>query len=202
MTTEKITEFWFDFASTYSYPAAMRSEDLAAKCHVRMVWRPFVLGVIFEKQGWYDSPFNIYPAKGNYMWRDLERLCAALAIPFRKPSRFPRNGLTAARIVCANEGAQWIAEFTRKVYTANFAQDRDIAKREVLCGCLQGLVDDPAAVFEAAHGKEAKARLRANTERAMALGIFGAPSFITAGELFWGHDRLETALAWQSAEQD
>ena len=202
MTTEKLVEFWFDFASTYSYPAAMRIEDLAAKTGCRIVWRPFVLGVIFEKQGWRDSPFNIYPAKGNYMWRDMERLCAALAIPFRKPSRFPRNGLTAARIVCANEKDQWIAEFTRKVYTANFAQDHDIAKREVLCGCLQGLVDDPAAIFESGHRQDAKSCLRANTEHAMALGIFGAPSFITAGELFWGNDRLESALNWQSAEKN
>lgn len=200
--TEKIIEFWFDFASTYSYPAAMRIEDLASKKSCHIVWRPFALGVIFEKQGWRDSPFNIYPAKGNYMWRDLERLCTALAIPFRKPSRFPRNGLPAARIVCANEGAAWIAEFTREVYMANFAHDRDIAKREVLCGCLERLVDDPASIFEAAQSREAKARLRANTERAMALGIFGAPSFITAGELFWGNDRMETALAWQNAQQE
>lgn len=202
MSTEKTIEFWFDFASTYSYPAAMRIEQLAAKRGRRILWRSFVLGVIFEKQGWRDSPFNIYPAKGNYMWRDLERLCAALAIPFRKPSLFPRNGLAAARIVCANEDAKWIAEFTRNVFTANFAQDRDIANQEVLCDCLEKLVGDPASIFKVAQGREAKARLRANTERAMALGIFGAPSFVAVGELFWGNDRLETALAWQSAAQD
>ncbi len=201
MTTERIVEFWFDFASTYSYPAAMRIEKLAATNGCRILWRPFVLGVIFEKQGWRDSPFNIFPAKGNYMWRDLERLCADAGIPFRKPSLFPRNGLTAARIVCANNGAKWIAEFTRTVFTANFGQDLDIAKREVLCGCLEKLVDAPVSVFETAQGSEAKARLRANTERAMTLGIFGAPSFISGRELFWGNDRLETALGWQGAEQ-
>ncbi len=198
MTAERILEFWFDFASSYSYPAAMRIAALAEQSRCRVVWRPFVLGVIFAKQGWNDSPFNIYPAKGNYMWRDLERLCAALAIPFRKPSRFPRSGLHAARIVCANEGAEWIAEFLRKIYTANFAQDLDIAKKEVLCGCLSGLVADPPAVVEAAHGQEAKARLRANTERAIELGIFGAPAFMAGDELFWGNDRLEAALAWLS----
>lgn len=198
MTEQKLIEFWFDFASTYSYPAAMRVEALAAKSGCRVVWRPFVLGVIFQRQGWNDSPFNIYPAKGNYMWRDLERLCAGLAIPFRKPSRFPRNGLIAARIVCANEDAAWVAQFARNVFTANFAHDQDIAKREVLCGCLEQLVDDPASIFEAALGREAKARLRANTEGAMALGIFGAPSFTVGDELFWGNDRLEAALAWPS----
>ena len=70
-------EFWFEFASTYSYPAAMRVEAVAAARSVEVVWRPFLLGPIFVRQGWDDSPFNLYPAKGSYMWRDLERSCAA-----------------------------------------------------------------------------------------------------------------------------
>jgi 2-hydroxychromene-2-carboxylate isomerase len=86
-------EFWFEFASSYSYPAALRIEEVAQRAGVRLIWRPFLLGPIFKAQGWNDSPFNIYPAKGNYMWRDLQRVCDALGIPFRKPSVFPRNGL-------------------------------------------------------------------------------------------------------------
>ena len=135
-------EFWFDFASTYSYPAAMRVEELAGSQGCIVQWRPFLLGAIFQKQGWNDSPFNIYPAKGRYMWRDLERLCASLEIPFRKPSQFPRNGLTAARVACANAGAAWIALFVRRVYEANFAHDLDIAQPKVLLDCLDRLVED------------------------------------------------------------
>ena len=149
-------EFWFDFASTYSYPAAMRVEELAGSHGCIVQWRPFLLGAIFQNQGWNDSPFNIYPAKGRYMWRDLERLCASLEIPFRKPSQFPRNGLTAARVACANAGAAWIALFVRRVYEANFAHDLDIAQPSVLLDCLDRLVDDPAAVLATARGNEAK----------------------------------------------
>jgi 2-hydroxychromene-2-carboxylate isomerase len=94
-------QFWFEFASTYSYPAAMRIERAAAKRDVYLEWRPFLLGPIFAAQGWVDSPFNIYPAKGRYMWRDLERLCAGLGLPLRRPSRFPRSGLLAARVALA-----------------------------------------------------------------------------------------------------
>ena len=94
-------EFWFEFASTYSYPAAMRVEGLCAAADVRLCWRPFLLGPIFAAQGWNDSPFNIYPVKGRYMWRDLERICARERLPLRRPSQFPRNGLLAARVVCA-----------------------------------------------------------------------------------------------------
>jgi len=71
-------EFWFEFASSYSYPAALRVEEATQRAGARLVWRPFLLGPIFKAQGWNDSPFNIYPAKGNYMWRDLHRVCDAL----------------------------------------------------------------------------------------------------------------------------
>lgn len=192
-------EFWFEFASTYSYPAAMRVEEAARRRGKSLAWRPFMLGPIMRSVGWNDSPFNIYPVKGRYMWRDLERVCASLNLAFSKPSVFPRNGLTAARIACAHEGAPWVPGFVRAVYTANFVEDADIGDALVLRGCLAGRVEDPEAALAAADSAEAKARLRANTEHAVELGIFGAPSFVVNGELFWGNDRLEAALEWDSS---
>ena len=89
--------FWFDFASTYSYPAAMRIEQRAQEFGVRLSWNAFLLSRMFRAQGWNDSPFNLYPAKGRYMWRDLARICEAQQLPFRRPSQFPRNGLLARK---------------------------------------------------------------------------------------------------------
>lgn len=89
-------QFWFDFASTYSYLSVARIEDEATLAGVLVRWEPFLLGPICAEQGWDDSPFNVFPAKGRYMWRDLERLCDKYGIAFAKPSRFPRNGLLAA----------------------------------------------------------------------------------------------------------
>jgi 2-hydroxychromene-2-carboxylate isomerase len=192
-------EFWFDFASTYSYPAAMRIEKVAGRYGRSVEWRPFLLGPIFKQQGWPDSPFNIYPVKGRYMWRDLERLCAVLQIPFRKPSEFPRRSLLATRIACAGEENEWVSEFVRRVYAANFAEDLEIGEASVLLDCLSGIVKDPAAVLTASRGQDVKARVRRNTERAIALGIFGAPTFVVGEELFWGNDRLEAALEWSRA---
>src|SRR5215831_11760410 len=91
-------DFWFDFASTYSYPAAMRIAPLAAEAGVTVRFRPFLLGPIFKAQGWDNSPFNLYPAKGRNMWRDLERLCEDLRLPFRRPEPFPQNSLLPARV--------------------------------------------------------------------------------------------------------
>ena len=97
-------DFWYEFASTYSYPAAMRVEARAAERGVSVNWRPFLLGPIFADAGWRDSPFNIYPTKGRYMWRDMQRICDALGLALRRPEPFPQNSLLAARIALALEG--------------------------------------------------------------------------------------------------
>ena len=194
-------EFWFEFASTYSYPAAWRIEAQAAAAGVKVEWCPFLLGPIFAEQGWGDSPFNLYPEKGRYMWRDLERTCADLELPFRRPSQFPRNGLLAARVACAAAGAPWLGEYVRRVFQANFAEDRDISDPQVVREVLSSL-DLSADLLELAKDPAVKTDLRERTERARQLAIFGAPSFRAGNELFWGNDRLAQALEWALGETD
>ncbi|HYM02699.1 MAG TPA: 2-hydroxychromene-2-carboxylate isomerase [Stellaceae bacterium] len=188
--------FWYEFASTYSYPAAARIEPAAAAAGVAIEWRPFLLGPIFAQQGWTDSPFNLYPAKGTYMWRDLERICAREGLPLRRPSVFPRNSLLAARVALVAADESWCGDFTRAVYRANFVADRDIADPDVIRGVIDELGRSGAATLERAAAPAIKQRLRAQTEEAMAQGVFGAPSFSVGAELFWGNDRLEQALEW------
>jgi 2-hydroxychromene-2-carboxylate isomerase len=195
--TRKTIDFWYEFASTYSYPAAMRVEKVAKAADLAVRYRPFLLGPIFGAQGWKDSPFNIYPVKGRYMWRDMERSCEAEDIPLKLPPvRFPQNGLKAARIAMVGEAQGWIGAFTRAVYTANFAEQRDIADDATLALILSKLGVNPEATVEAANTQENKDRLKAQTEEAVARGLFGAPSFTVGDELFWGNDRLEQAVAW------
>jgi 2-hydroxychromene-2-carboxylate isomerase len=192
-------DFWFDFASTYSYPAAMRIADAARRAGVAVRFRPFLLGPIFKSQGWDTSPFNLYEAKGRYMWRDLERLCAGLGLPFRRPEPFPQNSLLAARIALAGQaaGARWIDEFCVAVFRAQFGEGRRIDDPATLSALLTVLGIDSATALAAAQSDDNKARLRAQTEEAYRLGIFGAPTFIAPdGELFWGNDRLDAVLDW------
>jgi 2-hydroxychromene-2-carboxylate isomerase len=157
-------------------------------------WRPFLLGPIFKAQGWETSPFNLYPAKGRYMVRDCERLCAGLGLAFRLPDPFPQPSLMAARIAVVALGGGWGEDFSRAVYRAEFAQARNIADPAVLGGIVRDLGRDETAALTRAQSDEIKAKLRANTEEAQRLGLFGAPSFIVGAELFWGNDRLEQAL--------
>ena len=192
--------FWFEFASTYSYPTALTIERLARERGVEVSWRAFLLGPIFREQGWNDSPFNLYPAKGRYMWRDLERVCEGLGLPLRRPSVFPRNGLGAARVACHFAQEPWLPAFVRAVYSANFRDDLDIAEPSVLADCLREAGADPDAALDAANTPEAKNALRTQCQQAADLGLFGAPSFVVGNELFWGNDRLSQALDFASRD--
>jgi 2-hydroxychromene-2-carboxylate isomerase len=197
MSHKPALDFWFEFASSYSYPAALRIGSLAQARGVTVRWRPFLLGPLFKANGWTTSPFNIYPAKGRYMWRDLERICGALDLPFAQPPDFPQNTLLPARAALAVLSESWGEDFCRAVYRAQFGDGRNIAEPAVIADILNMLGQDAAKVIAQAQADENKARLRAQTEEAIKLGIFGAPSFITQdGELFWGNDRLEAALDW------
>jgi 2-hydroxychromene-2-carboxylate isomerase len=188
-------ECWFEFASSYSYLSVMRIEALAEQAGVAVEWRPFLLGPVFLALGWNDSPFNIYPPKGRYMWRDLARLSAKYGLPFRVPTRFPRNGLIAARVALCGVEDGWVAPFARAVMKANFAEDREIGESAVIAEIVADL-GLPAAAMERANAPDNKLALRRQTERAAELGLFGAPSFRVGEELFWGNDRLEDALDW------
>ena len=191
-----VVEFWFEFASTYSYLSVMRIERAAEAAGVDIEWKPFLLGPVFLALGWNDSPFNIYPPKGRYMWRDLERLAEKEGLPFLRPSRFPRNGLLAARVALVGVEEGWVAAFARAVMMANFAEDREIGEEAVI-GAILGTLGLPAAeVIARAQADANKLALRCQTERAAELGLFGAPSFRVGEELFWGNDRLADALEW------
>lgn len=185
-------EFWFDFASNYSYLSVMRMRQLAPD---GVSWRPFLLGPIFKDAGWNNSPFVLQKDKGAYVWQDMPRQCAKYGLPWRQPSEFPRNSLLAARVGILCEQLPWMADFCERVMLANFADDRDIASAENIGEILSALGQDADAILRAAQADDNKARLRARTEQAKALHIFGAPTFMVGDAMFWGNDRFEDALA-------
>ncbi|MEL6781663.1 MAG: 2-hydroxychromene-2-carboxylate isomerase [Pseudomonadota bacterium] len=194
-------DFWFEFASTYSYLSAMRIDAEARRRGVDVVWRPFLLGPIFASQGWNTSPFAIYPAKGRNMWRDMERRTEKYGLPFGRPDkgdagRFPQNSVLAARVALVGLDAGWGEDFARGVYTAQFGEGAGIADPEILRPLIAQAGGDPDLAFTAAVAPENKGRLRANVEEAIAKHLYGAPSFTVGEELFWGDDRLEDALDW------
>ena len=192
-------EFWFEFASTYSYLSVLRLPALAQAQGIAVTWRPFLLGPVFKSQGWETSPFKIYPAKGRYMWQDMARRAAQLGLDFNRPDPFPQNGLLAARVAQLALGTPQGIAFCQNVYLMQFVEGQDISDRGVIAACLAaaGL---PETLIGDAQEDGNKHALRLSTEEAMRHGIFGAPSFLVGDQLFWGDDRLEAALAWAKVE--
>jgi len=191
-------EFWFDFGSNYSYLSAMRIEALAREKKVEIIWKPFLLGVVFQSLGWETSPFVLQKLKGDYAWRDMARLCEKYGLPWKQPTNFPRTALLTMRVALIGADQGWVAAFTRRMMTMNFAEDRDIDNVTAVSEALTELGLDAPAILALALTDENKLRLRHQTQQAQTRGLFGAPNFISGDELFWGNDRLEDALIWAS----
>ncbi|MEY4575754.1 MAG: hypothetical protein RL701_457 [Pseudomonadota bacterium] len=197
MTDPRPLELWFEFASTYTYLAV----EAAAELTIRIAYRPFLLGPIFAAQGWNDSPFNLFPAKGRYMFRDVERLCEAAGVPWQMPTQMPRNSLLAARIAIAHENAPWLPKFIRSVFRANFAENREISEPTVLKELLSAQNLNPEAILESAQTPTNKQLLKDRNQQAIEQGIFGSPTWIAHNELFWGADRRTQAIAWWQTQK-
>ena len=148
-------QFWFEFASTYSYPAALRVEALARRHGVPLEWKAFLLGPIFQAQGLerfaVQSFFRFRGAICGGIW-------SASAPIWNCPSADPvdsRNaGVLAARIACRFASEPWLPDFVRAVFRANFAEDQDIAQPEVLEQCLNRLDLPGAELLQQAQSPE------------------------------------------------
>jgi 2-hydroxychromene-2-carboxylate isomerase len=194
--THANVEFWFEFASTYSYLSVMRIDDLARVSGVRIVWRPFLLGPIFRTFGWSTSPFLLQKSKGAYMWTDMERQCRKFGLRWHRPTEFPRRSVLAARVALLGVGQPWLPPFAQEIMLANFARDQDIASESVV-GDVLGRLGLPAQeLLHAAQSDANKTRLRTVTEEAQRRGVFGAPTLFVGDEMFWGNDRLDDAVAF------
>lgn len=187
-------ECWFEFGSNYSYLSVMRIEQEAARRRVPIVWRPFLLGPIFQSFGWTNSPFVLQQAKGNYVWQDMPRQCRKYGLPWQHPSQFPRRALLPTRVALLGEDQPWMAAYCRRIMRMNFAEDREIDTPEAAGEALAELGLPVDQLLQETQTDAVKQRLRERTEQAKARGIFGAPTFFVCGEMYWGNDRLDDAL--------
>jgi len=195
MDQQPTLEFWFDYASNYSYLSVMRMRKLIAEEGIAVRWRPFLLGPIFKEAGWSNSPFVIQKDKGAYMWQDIVRECEKYGQPWQRPSVFPRNSILAARIGLIGEDQPWMLDFCELAMLDNFSLDRDIGSEQNMTALLDSLGLDAADILRRAVSDDNKQRLRERTAQAQAKGIFGAPTFFVGDEMFWGNDRLADAAA-------
>ena len=188
-------DFWYSIGSTYSYLTVMRLPSVAQTSGIDFRWRPFNVRHVMVAQN--NIPFKDKPEKTAHMWRDIERRAARYGLAPSIPAPYPLPGLVLANqvaILGAEEG--WGAAYTRATYRRWFEAGQPAGQEPNLSDCLTEIGQDPPRVLDAAQSARIVEKLALATTEAMALGIFGSPSFVVGGELFWGDDRLEDAIGW------
>ena len=194
-------DFYFDFSSSYSYIAHRKVVELGERLGVPVVWRPISLGAIFAALG-HQLPETGSP-KQKYIWHDVVRSARENGLPYIWPDPFPVNSIPAMRgfyFLDAQPGADTIA-YANAIFKATFGEGRDIGNPDVLLNIVGGLGANVEAFKTAISSAQIKQKLKQETDAAMQLGIFGAPSFVVDGELFWGADRLEAVERLVSREK-
>lgn len=188
-------DFWYSIGSTYSYLTVMRIADAAAQAGVTVRWRPFNVRHVMTVQN--NIPFKDKPEKTAYMWRDIERRAQRYGFHVRLPAPYPLPELVLANQIAALGAAEgWGPAYTQAAYRCWFEAGQPAGEDPNLTASLEAAGQDPARVLAEAQMDRTVQALAKATEEAMALGIFGAPSFAVGKEIFWGDDRLEDALLW------
>lgn len=198
--TRPVVDFLFDVGSPATYLAWARLPGIAARTGADIRWRPILLGAVFQATG-NTSPAAV-KAKGRYLMADLTRFAEKAGTPFRFNPHFPINTLTMQRGAVAALADGRIEAYLAAIFPALWADGRDMGNPEVLGAVLEAAGFDAAALIAACATPEVKDRLKAETEQAVARGVFGAPSFFVGDTLYFGQDRLdfvEEALARQAA---
>ncbi len=189
--------FYFDFISPYGYMAAMKIDELAAKHGRRVEWHPMLLGIsVMKVMGLKPLPDT--PLKGDYVFKDVPRLAALYDIPLVVPASGLPKPVPPARAFCwvKAQAPELAANYARAVYSAEFRDGKDIARPELLAELAQDMGLDGAALMQALDGDELRQQLKIEVESSLALGVFGAPTFVVDDEMIWGCDRLWMLEHW------
>ena len=179
MPTE--VQFFYDVVSPYSYMAATQIEAIAADCDAHVVWRPFLLGGLFNAVG--NAPPAFLAPRGAYLFKDLQRWSAYYGVPWALPDPFPTRSLTAQRALIAMPAEQR-PDPSLALFRAYWADGRDIGDEAVVTDIL-----GEEAVARTRDPVVKKALIDATVE-AQERGAFGAPTFYVGDEMFFGNDRL------------
>jgi 2-hydroxychromene-2-carboxylate isomerase len=189
--------FYFDFSSPYGYFATLGADALSARLGRPITWRPMMIGAAFKVSG--NVPLMSQPLKGPYCARDWDRLSRLYGVPWHLPDPFPIAALAPSRAfywIEASKGPELARHFALAVFDAYYGKNIDITKPEV-CADLAQLHGIPRGeLLAAVEDPVWKNKLKEETERAIALGVFGSPFFIADGEPFWGFDRIPMLEEW------
>jgi 2-hydroxychromene-2-carboxylate isomerase len=197
MQTADAIDFWFSIGSTYTYLTVARIHQVAVSTGVRFIWRPFSVRAIMREMD--NIPFATKPIKMAYMWRDIKRRADKYGLPIKVPTPYPLQHFDLAnRVAVLGTIEGWCQEYVSATYRRWFVEGQEAGSEPNLSDSLREIGQDPSRVIASAGSENVGRAYDAGTQEARRLHIFGAPTFVTRGEVFWGDDRLEDALAWRA----
>jgi 2-hydroxychromene-2-carboxylate isomerase len=187
-------EFWFSIGSLYTFLSVMRFDRIEDTTDVRFVWRPFRIRTIMQEMNNLPAA---QPKKLAYAFRDVHRRAAMYGFAFEGEPPYPlKNSDLANRVAVVGASEGWCADYVRATYRRWLVEHQECGAEPNLSDSLREIGEDPRRVLTLAEADETTRAYEAATDEARALGIFGAPTFVTRGEVFWGDDRLEDAVIW------
>ena len=193
----KQIDFWFSIGSTYTYLTVMRLDDVAKDTGANFTWRPFNVRFTISKIASGYRPFVGKPMKLAYMWRDMARRSERYGLSPKLPAPYSLDDITIPnRIALVGMREGWGIAYAKEAYRRWFELSEPADKDPNISKSIEAAGADPQRVLPLADAKETQDELLRASEEAHGLGIFGAPSFVVDGEVFWGDDRLEDAIEW------
>lgn len=186
-------EFFYDYSSPWTYLAFTRIEDLCRRCEADLVWRPILVGGIFNtvNPSVYESRERPVPAKARYYAKDLQDWADFHGLKVRfPPTVFPVNSVKSLRGALVAVEHDKISPYSQAVFAAYWEADRDISRDDVLASIVREVGLDPAEYFEKIQQPAYKEQIRTNTDECIRRGGFGSPTMFVGDAMFFGNDRL------------
>ncbi|MBT2294075.1 MULTISPECIES: 2-hydroxychromene-2-carboxylate isomerase [Pseudomonas] len=187
----KSVEFFFDLGSPTTYLAYTQLPTLCAQTNSQLIYRPMLLGGVFKATG-NASPVTV-PAKGPYLFKDLNRFAHRYGVDFKLNPHFPINTLLLMRAVTGMQlhHPERFEAFIDCLFRALWVDGRNLNDPATVAQVLNQGNFDPDRVLALTSNEQVKEALKITTEEAIKRGVFGAPSMFVGDELFFGQDRLD-----------
>jgi 2-hydroxychromene-2-carboxylate isomerase len=186
-------EFFFDCSSPWTYLAFHRIESVAAEASAELVWKPILVGGVFNavNPAVYAARENPTPARAKYYLKDLGDWARSYGLAIGSPKVFPVNSVKAMRGALIAQDRGVLPQYARITFETYWGELRDISQEGVLAGIAAKVGIPGSAFFEGIESPAIKARLRANTDELIARGGFGSPTlFVDGDDMYFGNDRL------------
>jgi len=189
-------DFYFDFSSPYGYLASHRIEEIASKHDREIVWRPFLLGKVFQLNG--NEPLLGQKLKGDYSGHDIQRTARRYGIHWQLPDPFPIPTQAAGRTFywLQEKDPEGAVSFAKAAFNAYFKDGINILPKETVAGIASSCGVGESETLDAINDPGVKALLLEASDQAIERGVCGSPYFIADQEPFWGQDKLAELDEW------